>query len=156
MPRRGSAVESSTLKDYKRAVLIGDDHTFGKGTVQSVQTLPPGLDANDFASAEEEARNGDRLLEQAATVAREVENQAVYLGFVGLDEKVCDVLCGLPFVGGGAVAVDLATKRSGVGLILEATFTSAKDMAKSSFGFLPVHYIMKKVSISMRKLLMII
>jgi len=44
---------------------------------------------------------------------------------------------------GGAVAVDLATKRSGVGLILEATFTSAKDMAKSSFGFLPVHYIMK-------------
>ena len=44
---------------------------------------------------------------------------------------------------GGAVAVDLATKRSGIGLILEATFTSAKDMAKSSFGFLPVHYIMK-------------
>ncbi len=44
---------------------------------------------------------------------------------------------------GGAVAVDLATKRSGVGLILEATFTSAKDMAKSSFGFLPVQYIMK-------------
>lgn len=44
---------------------------------------------------------------------------------------------------GGAVAVDLATKRSSIGLILESTFTSAKDMAKSAFGFLPVQYIMK-------------
>lgn len=44
---------------------------------------------------------------------------------------------------GGAVAVDLATKRSGVGLILEATFTSAKDMAKSSLGFLGVQFIIK-------------
>jgi len=53
---------------------------------------------------------------------------------------------------GGAVAVDLATKRSGVGLILEATFTSAKDMAKSSFGFLPVHYIMKTKLSSITKI----
>ena len=53
---------------------------------------------------------------------------------------------------GGAVAVDLATKRSSVGLILEATFTSAKDMAKSSFGFLPVHYIMKTKLSSITKI----
>ena len=44
---------------------------------------------------------------------------------------------------GGAVAVDLATKRPCAGLILESTFTSAKDMAKSSFGFIPVHLIIK-------------
>ena len=44
---------------------------------------------------------------------------------------------------GGAVAVDLATKRSSAGLVLESTFTSAKDMARSAFGFLPVHLIMK-------------
>lgn len=44
---------------------------------------------------------------------------------------------------GGAVAVDLATQRPAAGLILESTFTSAKDMAKSSFGFLPVHLLIK-------------
>ena len=44
---------------------------------------------------------------------------------------------------GGAVAVDLATRRECAALILESTFTSAKDMARSSFGFLPVHYIIK-------------
>jgi fermentation-respiration switch protein FrsA (DUF1100 family) len=44
---------------------------------------------------------------------------------------------------GGAVAVKLATERQNAGLILESTFTSAKDMAKSMFGFLPVHLITK-------------
>jgi fermentation-respiration switch protein FrsA (DUF1100 family) len=44
---------------------------------------------------------------------------------------------------GGAVAVDLATKRPCAGLILESTFTSAKDMAKSAFGFIPVYWIIK-------------
>lgn len=44
---------------------------------------------------------------------------------------------------GGAVAVDLATKRKCAGLILESTFTSAKDMAKSAFGFIPIHLIIK-------------
>lgn len=44
---------------------------------------------------------------------------------------------------GGAAAVDLAARRPCAGLILESTFTSAADMAKSSFGFLPVHLIIK-------------
>lgn len=44
---------------------------------------------------------------------------------------------------GGAVAVDLASKRPGAGLILESTFTSAKDMAKSAFGFIPIYLIIK-------------
>jgi carboxyl-terminal processing protease len=33
---------AGALKDYRRGVIVGDDHTFGKGTVQTVSTLPPG------------------------------------------------------------------------------------------------------------------
>jgi carboxyl-terminal processing protease len=40
-----SEIVSGTLHDYKRAVIVGGDHTFGKGTVQSVEYLPPGLGA---------------------------------------------------------------------------------------------------------------
>lgn len=37
-----SEIVAGTLKDYKRAVVVGSDHTFGKGTVQSVIEIPPG------------------------------------------------------------------------------------------------------------------
>lgn len=40
-----SEIVSGTMQDYKRAVIVGGDHTFGKGTVQSVEYLPPGLGA---------------------------------------------------------------------------------------------------------------
>lgn len=40
-----SEIVSGTLQDYKRAMIVGGDHTFGKGTVQSVEYLPPGLGA---------------------------------------------------------------------------------------------------------------
>lgn len=40
-----SEIVSGALKDYKRAVIVGGDHTFGKGTVQSVEYLPVGLGA---------------------------------------------------------------------------------------------------------------
>jgi carboxyl-terminal processing protease len=40
-----SEIVSGTLKDYSRAVIVGGDHTFGKGSVQSVVPLPPGLGA---------------------------------------------------------------------------------------------------------------
>jgi carboxyl-terminal processing protease len=36
-----SEILAGALRDYRRAVLVGDDHTFGKGTVQSVFPLRP-------------------------------------------------------------------------------------------------------------------
>ncbi len=40
-----SEILAGALKDYRRAVVVGDDHTFGKGTVQSLFPLRPGLGA---------------------------------------------------------------------------------------------------------------
>lgn len=40
-----SEIVSGTLKDYDRAVIVGADHTFGKGSVQQVVPLAPGLGA---------------------------------------------------------------------------------------------------------------
>ena len=34
-----SEIVSGTLKDYNRAIIVGGDHTFGKGSVQSVEPL---------------------------------------------------------------------------------------------------------------------
>lgn len=44
---------------------------------------------------------------------------------------------------GGAVAVDVAMHRKVCALILESTFTSAKDMAKIHYPFLPTRFIMR-------------
>lgn len=52
---------------------------------------------------------------------------------------------------GGAVAVDLATKRPAAGLILESTFTAAADMAWAAYG-LPLHLIIKTKFQSIKKI----
>ncbi len=40
-----SEILAGALKDYKRALIVGGDHTYGKGTVQVVSDLPQGLGA---------------------------------------------------------------------------------------------------------------
>ena len=46
-----SEILAGALKDYRRAVIVGGDHTFGKGTVQSVIPLRPGLGAMRVTTA---------------------------------------------------------------------------------------------------------
>ena len=46
-----SEIVAGALKDYQRAVVVGDDHTFGKGTVQSMVPLQEGLGALKVTTA---------------------------------------------------------------------------------------------------------
>ncbi|MEN8183495.1 MAG: S41 family peptidase, partial [Myxococcota bacterium] len=46
-----SEILAGALQDYDRAVVVGDDHTFGKGTVQTVQQLGPDLGALKVTTA---------------------------------------------------------------------------------------------------------
>ncbi|MCX6143385.1 MAG: alpha/beta hydrolase [Ignavibacteriales bacterium] len=53
---------------------------------------------------------------------------------------------------GGAVAIDVATHRQVAGLILESTFTSAKDVARIVYPFLPVQLFMHTKLNSLEKI----
>lgn len=46
-----SEILAGAVKDYKRAVIVGDDHTFGKGSVQNVDTLAQESGALKFTMA---------------------------------------------------------------------------------------------------------
>jgi fermentation-respiration switch protein FrsA (DUF1100 family) len=47
---------------------------------------------------------------------------------------------------GGAVAVDVATKRHAAGLILESTFTSAADIAAEHYSFIVRYFLRTKLN----------
>jgi fermentation-respiration switch protein FrsA (DUF1100 family) len=53
---------------------------------------------------------------------------------------------------GGAVAIDVATHRHAAGLILESTFTSANDVARIAYPFLPVQFFMHTKLNSLEKI----
>lgn len=53
---------------------------------------------------------------------------------------------------GGAVALDLATKKTCRSLILESTFTSAQDMAQLMFGAVPMGWLMRSEFASIEKI----
>lgn len=44
---------------------------------------------------------------------------------------------------GGAVAIDVATQRPAAALILESTFSSAKDLARAIYPFLPIRFFLR-------------
>jgi len=46
-----SEIFAGAIKDYRRGVIVGDDHTFGKGSVQNVVNLPQGLGALKVTTA---------------------------------------------------------------------------------------------------------
>ncbi len=46
-----SEIVAGAMKDYRRAIVVGDDHTFGKGTVQSMVNLPQDLGALKVTTA---------------------------------------------------------------------------------------------------------
>lgn len=53
---------------------------------------------------------------------------------------------------GGAVAVELATRKPCEKLILESTFMSIKAMASEVVGFLPIHYLLRSQFDSLSKI----
>jgi len=62
-----SEILAGALKDYDRAVLVGDSQTFGKGSVQTVIPLPPGFGALKVTTAMFYRPRGDSTQMQGVT-----------------------------------------------------------------------------------------
>lgn len=60
-------IMAGALKSYKRAVVVGSDHTFGKGTVQQVEQLPFGLGASKITTALFFVPNGESTQHQGVS-----------------------------------------------------------------------------------------
>ena len=60
-------IMAGALKSYKRAIVVGADHTFGKGTVQQVQPLPYGLGAAKTTTALFFVPNGETTQHQGVS-----------------------------------------------------------------------------------------
>ncbi|MBW2272585.1 MAG: carboxy terminal-processing peptidase [Deltaproteobacteria bacterium] len=71
-----SEIVAGAMKDYNRAILVGDDHTFGKGTVQSMVPLPTGLGALKVTTAVFFRPGGDST--QHSGVASDVQLPSVF------------------------------------------------------------------------------
>lgn len=57
-------IMAGALKSYNRAVIVGADHTYGKGTVQQVESLPLGLGAAKTTTALFFVPNGETTQHQ--------------------------------------------------------------------------------------------
>ncbi|MBU6374995.1 MAG: PDZ domain-containing protein, partial [Bdellovibrionales bacterium] len=88
---RGSASASEilagALRDYRRAWVVGSDHTFGKGSVQAVLPLPPGLGALKVTTGMFFIPGG--MSTQHAGVSSDIVLPSVY-AFDELGEKFSD------------------------------------------------------------------
>jgi carboxyl-terminal processing protease len=60
-------IMAGALKSYKRAIVVGADHTYGKGTVQQVQSLPYGLGAAKTTTALFFVPNGETTQHQGVS-----------------------------------------------------------------------------------------
>lgn len=91
LTNRGSAsaseIVSGALQDYRRAIIVGGDHTFGKGSMQAVEYLNQGLGAVKTTTGMFFTAGGE------STQHRGVDGDIVFPGPAGLDkysEKALD------------------------------------------------------------------
>lgn len=82
-----SEILAGTLQSYRRALIVGSDHTFGKGSVQSVIDLPHGLGAMKVTVGLFFVANGKTT--QHDGVAADVVFPSVF-GSDDIGEKVLD------------------------------------------------------------------
>lgn len=110
---------AGAVQDYRRGIVVGDDHTFGKGSVQTVAPLPAGLGALKLTTAmffrpggestQQSGVNADILLPSLTQVPDFGEVYQPYsLPPRSIDRFGADGAAGVD-VSGGYASVDAAT-----------------------------------------------